>query len=99
MFQKSQLPYDKQLEQKTLQEQRDLALRHAQRLAARGPLRGLDLYYTGIRGRSGGLTDDFLIGNGCRRKLRASCRSLRMSPSRAAVGACGSPATTPSAHR
>jgi thiol-disulfide isomerase/thioredoxin len=47
-FRKKQVPYDPALEQKTLQEQRDLALRHAGRLAAREPLRGTDLYYAGL---------------------------------------------------
>ena len=47
-FQKKQVPYDPLLEQKTLQEQRDLALQHAARLAARAPLRGTDLYYAGL---------------------------------------------------
>ncbi len=47
-FRKKAVPYDKQLEQKTFQEQKELALRHATRLAARGPLAGLDLYYAGM---------------------------------------------------
>jgi thiol-disulfide isomerase/thioredoxin len=47
-FRQKQMPYDPLLEQKTLQEQRDLALQHAARLAARGPLRGTDLYYSGL---------------------------------------------------
>ena len=47
-FQKKNLPFDPLLEQKTLQEQRDLALQHAARLAARAPLRGTDLYYSGL---------------------------------------------------
>jgi thiol-disulfide isomerase/thioredoxin len=47
-FKRQQLPYDRLLEQKTLQEQRDLALQHAARLAARAPLRGTDLYYSGL---------------------------------------------------
>ena len=47
-FRQKQVPYDPLLEQKTLQEQRDLALQHAARLAARGPLRGTDLYYSGL---------------------------------------------------
>lgn len=47
-FKKNAVPYDKQLEQKTFQEQKDLALRNAERLAARGPLSGLDLYYKGL---------------------------------------------------
>jgi len=44
-FKKNDVPYNEQLERKTFQEQKDLALRHATRLAARGPLRGSDLYY------------------------------------------------------
>ncbi|HWS90715.1 MAG TPA: TlpA disulfide reductase family protein [Pyrinomonadaceae bacterium] len=47
-FRKKNVPYDPLLEQKTLQEQRDLALQHAARLAARAPLRGTDLYYSGL---------------------------------------------------
>ncbi|HEU4594239.1 MAG TPA: TlpA disulfide reductase family protein [Pyrinomonadaceae bacterium] len=47
-FRKNAVPYDKQLEQKTFQEQKDLALRHATKLSARGPLSGLDLYYAGM---------------------------------------------------
>lgn len=47
-FHKNNVPYDPLLEQKTLQEQRDLALQHAARLAARAPLRGTDLYYSGL---------------------------------------------------
>lgn len=47
-FRQKQMPYDPLLEQKTLQEQRDLALQHAARLAARAPLRGTDLYYSGL---------------------------------------------------
>ncbi|HEX7314807.1 MAG TPA: TlpA disulfide reductase family protein [Pyrinomonadaceae bacterium] len=47
-FRQKQLPYDPLLEQKTLQEQRDLALQHAARLAARAPLRGTDLYYSAL---------------------------------------------------
>ena len=47
-FREKQVPYDRALEQKTLQEQKDLALQNAARLAARGPLRGTDLYYSGL---------------------------------------------------
>jgi thiol-disulfide isomerase/thioredoxin len=47
-FRQQQVPYDRLLEQKTLQEQKDLALQHAARLAARAPLRGADLYYAGL---------------------------------------------------
>lgn len=47
-FRKRNVPYDPLLEQKTLQEQKDLALQHAARLAARAPLKGTDLYYSGL---------------------------------------------------
>jgi thiol-disulfide isomerase/thioredoxin len=47
-FRQKQMPYDPLLEQKTLQEQKDLALQQAARLAARAPLRGTDLYYAGL---------------------------------------------------
>src|SRR5215217_6537512 len=47
-FRQKQVPYNPLLEQKTLQEQKDLALQHAARLAARAPLRGTDLYYSGL---------------------------------------------------
>ena len=48
-FIKNNVPYNKELEEKTLREQRELALRHADRLAAgAAPARGLDLYYLGM---------------------------------------------------
>ena len=47
-FREKQLPFDRALEQKTLQEQKDLALQNAARLAVRGPLSGTDLYYSGL---------------------------------------------------
>jgi thiol-disulfide isomerase/thioredoxin len=47
-FQKSGVPFDKSLEAKTLQEQKDLALRSASQLAVREPLGGTDLYYAGL---------------------------------------------------
>jgi thiol-disulfide isomerase/thioredoxin len=47
-FRKNETPYDKQLEQKTFQEQKDLALRNVTQLVAQGPLRGTDLYYAGL---------------------------------------------------
>jgi thiol-disulfide isomerase/thioredoxin len=47
-FEKNAVPFNEQLKQKTFQEQKDLALGHATRLAARGPLAGLDLYYSGL---------------------------------------------------
>lgn len=64
-FRQKQLPYDPLLEQRTLQEQKDLALQYAARLtsrpAARAPLRGTDLYYAGLlyslAGKSEGALD------------------------------------------
>src|SRR5215204_1437674 len=47
-FREKEVPYDRKLEQKTLQEQKELALQNAARLAVRGPLRGTDLYYSGL---------------------------------------------------
>jgi thiol-disulfide isomerase/thioredoxin len=47
-FRQKEIPYDPLLEKKTLQEQKDLALQNAARLAARGPLRGTDNYYAGL---------------------------------------------------
>jgi thiol-disulfide isomerase/thioredoxin len=47
-FRKNETPYDKQLEQKTFLEQKDLALRNVTQLVAQGPLRGTDLYYAGL---------------------------------------------------
>jgi thiol-disulfide isomerase/thioredoxin len=47
-FAKSGVPFDKSLEAKTLQEQKDLALRSASQLAGREPLGGTDLYYAGL---------------------------------------------------
>ncbi|HYH87116.1 MAG TPA: redoxin domain-containing protein [Pyrinomonadaceae bacterium] len=47
-FRKNDTPYDKQLEQKTFQEQKDLALRNVTQLVAQGPLHGTDLYYAGL---------------------------------------------------
>jgi thiol-disulfide isomerase/thioredoxin len=47
-FEQGGVPFDKSLEQKTLQEQKDLALRNVTRLVSRGPLRGTDLYYAGL---------------------------------------------------
>jgi thiol-disulfide isomerase/thioredoxin len=46
-FAKNGVPFDKSLEAKTLQEQKDLALRAATQLAAREHLSGTDLYYAG----------------------------------------------------
>jgi thiol-disulfide isomerase/thioredoxin len=47
-FQKGGTPYNKSLEEQTLQEQRDLALRSAAQIERREPLRGTDLYYAGL---------------------------------------------------
>ena len=44
-FEKKQMPYDAKLAEKTKQEQREMAARHAENLLARRPLRGSDLYY------------------------------------------------------
>ena len=68
-FRKNNVPYDRKLEQKTYQEQKDLALRNVTQLAARGPLGGTDLYYAGLlyalAGKSEGALDSmrrFLSG-------------------------------------
>jgi len=47
-FAKNGVPFDKTLEAKTLQEQKDLALKNVTYLARREPLRGTDLYYAGL---------------------------------------------------
>ncbi|HEX8852763.1 MAG TPA: TlpA disulfide reductase family protein [Pyrinomonadaceae bacterium] len=47
-FERASVPFSEPLKQKTLQEQRELALRNAAQLAAHGPLRGTDLYYLGL---------------------------------------------------
>ncbi|HEX6185122.1 MAG TPA: TlpA disulfide reductase family protein [Pyrinomonadaceae bacterium] len=47
-FEQKKIPHDPTLEQKTLQEQKELALQNAARIAVRGPLRGTDLYYSGL---------------------------------------------------
>jgi len=47
-FRRDRVADNPQLAEKTRQEQRDLALRHALTLAARGPLKGADLYYLGM---------------------------------------------------
>lgn len=46
-FEKLKMPFDKQLQEKIRQEQRDLAARHAATVAAR-KLTGLDVYYLGM---------------------------------------------------
>jgi thiol-disulfide isomerase/thioredoxin len=47
-FREKNVPFDQKLHDKTMQEERDLALRNAAVLAARGPLKGSDLYYLGM---------------------------------------------------
>lgn len=47
-FKRDNVPYDEKLADKTVQEQRELALRNAAQLAAHGPLSGTDLYYLGL---------------------------------------------------
>ena len=47
-FRKNDTPYDKQLEQRTFQEQKDLALQNVTKILAQGPLHGTDLYYAGL---------------------------------------------------
>jgi thiol-disulfide isomerase/thioredoxin len=47
-FKQKEVPYDRLLEQKTYQEQKDLSIQNVARLAARGPLRGTDIYYAGL---------------------------------------------------
>ncbi|HVF41515.1 MAG TPA: TlpA disulfide reductase family protein [Pyrinomonadaceae bacterium] len=47
-FAKNGVPFDKTLEAKTLQEQKDLALQNVTYLARREPLSGTDLYYAGL---------------------------------------------------
>ncbi|HZB47249.1 MAG TPA: TlpA disulfide reductase family protein, partial [Pyrinomonadaceae bacterium] len=48
-FAKKNIPFSRNLEAVTYQEQRELALKHAATIAAReAELRGLDLYYTGL---------------------------------------------------
>src|SRR5438105_5933678 len=60
-FRKGNVPYDKALEQKTRQEQKELALRNAAKLDGRAPLHGTDLYYAGLlyalAGKSEGALD------------------------------------------
>ncbi|HEX8559516.1 MAG TPA: TlpA disulfide reductase family protein [Pyrinomonadaceae bacterium] len=47
-FREKEVPYDRQLEQKTLQEQKDLALRNAAKVTGRAGAGGTDLYYAGL---------------------------------------------------
>jgi thiol-disulfide isomerase/thioredoxin len=47
-FNARKLPFDPKLEENTRREQRELAARHAATLAARGSLKGTDLYYAGL---------------------------------------------------
>ena len=59
-FRKNEVPYDRALEQKTYQEQKDLALRNVRQLAARAPLGGTDLYYAGLLYGLAGRPEDAL---------------------------------------
>ena len=47
-FNKQKLPYDPKLEAQTKKEQKDLAIKNAATLQARGSLKGDDLYYLGM---------------------------------------------------
>lgn len=47
-FNKQKVPYDPKLEAQTKKEQKDLAIRNAATLQARGSLKGDDLYYLGM---------------------------------------------------
>jgi thiol-disulfide isomerase/thioredoxin len=47
-FNKQKLPYDAKLEAQTKKEQKDLAIKNAATLQARGSLKGDDLYYLGM---------------------------------------------------
>lgn len=47
-FDRDNVPFDPRLAQKTKHEARDLAVRNAAILAARGPLKGADLFYLGM---------------------------------------------------
>lgn len=47
-FAKNGVPFDKTLEARTLQEQKDLALKNVAYLVVREPLHGTDLYYAGL---------------------------------------------------
>ncbi len=56
-FATKNIPYSPNLEALTYTERRELALKHAASLAARGPLRGSDLYYVGLLYALGGKSD------------------------------------------
>ncbi len=83
-FREKQVPYDRALEQKTLQEQKELALQNAARIAVRGPLAGTDLYYSGLlyalAGKGDGALDSmrrFLADAGdAKADLRQRARSV-----------------------
>ena len=47
-FSKNNIPYSKKLEEQTYREQRELAARNAEKLIARGKLKGDDLFYLGM---------------------------------------------------
>src|SRR3954471_14677011 len=59
-FNKQKLPYDAKLEAQTKKEQKDLAIKNAATLQARGSLKGDDLYYLGMLYHLAGDADDAL---------------------------------------
>lgn len=59
-FAAGNVPFSQTLEARTFAEQKELALKHAASIATRGPLRGLDLYYSGLLYALGGKPDDAL---------------------------------------
>lgn len=56
-FNKQNLPYDSKLEEKTRQEQKDLAVKNAATLESRQNLHGDDLYYLGLLDHLAGSSD------------------------------------------
>ena len=56
-FNKQKLPYDAKLEAQTKKEQKDLAIKNAATLQARGSLKGDDLYYLGLLNHLAGDAD------------------------------------------
>jgi thiol-disulfide isomerase/thioredoxin len=59
-FNRNKVPYSATLEAEVLQQQRELAARHAARLGARGPLKGADDYYLGLLHLIAGQTEQAL---------------------------------------
>lgn len=59
-FNKQKLPYDSKLEALTKKEQKDLAIKNAATLQARGSLKGDDLYYLGMLHHLAGDADNAL---------------------------------------